>query len=452
MITAAHVPLPRYRRIGYGIGDIGFNLYFTTASLYLLFYYTDVLGLTPATAGWIFAGALIWDAVCDPLMGWAASRTRSRWGRYRPWLLWGAVPLAASWVLMFVPTGLDGAALVMFALATHVLFRTLYTVVSMPYLSLSAAMTRDSAERGQLAGIRMLSATGAGLVVAFSTLKLAEAFGGGDTMRGFLMVAVLYGVVAAIIHLVVFAATAEDPEIRAEGFPSVGALAHMLVRNAPFWRIACWLMASSAAATLFGKTIPYVFKYQLGDEAGIGPALGLMTASAMVSIMAWGWLMRRTSKRTIVLAGAFTGIAGFAAFFAAGADRTLIFASLAVIGFGAGAGYLGFWAMVPDTVEYAEWRSGFRAEGVLFGVITFIQKAALGLSVGVLGEVLGAVGFVANQSQTIETLDAMRWLMFAGPIGLSLLAAAAIFHYPLDRSRHRALIDAIADRRRQSTP
>jgi hypothetical protein len=88
----AHTPLPRYRRIGYGIGDIGFNLYFTTASLYLLFYYTDVLGLPPATAGWIFAGALIWDAIIDPLMGWAASRTRSRWGRYRPWLLWGAVP------------------------------------------------------------------------------------------------------------------------------------------------------------------------------------------------------------------------------------------------------------------------------------------------------------------------------------------------------------------------
>jgi len=98
----ANQALPFRRRFGYGIGDFGFNLFFTTASLYLLFYYTDVLGLPPATAGWVFAVALIWDAVFDPLMGYLANRTRTRWGRYRPYLLFGAIPLAASWVLMDV--------------------------------------------------------------------------------------------------------------------------------------------------------------------------------------------------------------------------------------------------------------------------------------------------------------------------------------------------------------
>jgi GPH family glycoside/pentoside/hexuronide:cation symporter len=127
-----------------------------------LLYYTDVLGLAPATAGWIFAAALAWDAVTDPVMGYIASRTRTRWGRYRPYLLFGAVPLAASWALIFLPTGFTGTALTLFALAAHMLFRTCYTVVSMPYVSLSAVMTSDSHERGVLAGFRMVAATGGG--------------------------------------------------------------------------------------------------------------------------------------------------------------------------------------------------------------------------------------------------------------------------------------------------
>ena len=159
-------------RLGYGVGDMGFNLFFTTASLFLLLYYTDVAGLPPAAAGWIMAAALVWDAVTDPAMGYLASRTRSRWGRYRPWILFGAVPLAASWALMFLPTGFTGLALTLWALAAQVLFRTCYTIVSMPYVSLSAAMTTDSRERGVLAAIRMLSATAAGLGIALATLPL----------------------------------------------------------------------------------------------------------------------------------------------------------------------------------------------------------------------------------------------------------------------------------------
>ena len=138
----AIAPIPLASRLGYGIGDLAFNLYFTTANLFLLLYYTDVLGLSPTVGGLVFAVALIWDAVLDPVMGYIASRTRSRLGRYRPYLLFGAIPLAISWTLIFLPTGLKQGALIAVALAAHMLFRTCYTIVSMPYLSLSAAMTR----------------------------------------------------------------------------------------------------------------------------------------------------------------------------------------------------------------------------------------------------------------------------------------------------------------------
>ncbi len=435
------------RRIGYGIGDAGFNLFFTTASLYLLFFYTEAMGLPPATAGWVFAAALVWDAVTDPVMGYLASRTRSRWGRYRPWILFGTVPLAASWVLMFVPTGLEGAALTLFALATHMLFRTLYTIVSMPYLSLSAAMTRDSGERGLLAFVRMLSATAMGLLIAFFTLQLVGTLGGGDARTGWLRVGVLYGALATAFLYVVFASTRE---VAADDgpLPTVRDMARMLRANRAFWVVAGWLLLGSAASTMFGKTLPYWFKYRLGAEASVGPALASITATAMLSIPLWTLVMRRTSKRTVTVLGGLVGLCGYAGFaVSSGALAPALYASLMVMGLGAGATYLAFWSMVPDTVELGEFRSGVRAEGMVFGIISFVQKAALGVSVGVLGELLAAIGYVANRPQAPETLEAMGRLMLWGPAACGIAGLLLISRYPLDAKLHGRLVAALARRR-----
>lgn len=133
--VTASIRLPSRRCFSYCISDLAFNLYFTNASLYLLVYYTDMLGLAPTVAGWIFGFALIWDAVIDPTIRYIVSRTRDRLGRYRPYLLFGDVPLAASCALIFLPTGFTGTAPAIFALAAHMLFRTFYTIVSMPYVS-----------------------------------------------------------------------------------------------------------------------------------------------------------------------------------------------------------------------------------------------------------------------------------------------------------------------------
>lgn len=442
MAVTGSTQLPIGRRIGYGVGDIGFNLYFTTASLYLLYYYTDVIGLPATTAGWIFAAALIWDGFSDPLMGYLASRTRSRWGRYRPYLLFGTLPLAASWVLMFWPTGFTGTRLVVFTLAAQMMFRTLYTLVNMPYLSLSAAMTRDSAERGVLASIRMLGSTAGGLIIAFFTLTLVGTLGGGDAMRGFLFVAMLYSGISSLLLFNVFRVTTEAAGASDTLSPGWRALLGMLRCNRPFWIVAGWLMAVSIGSTLFGKSLPYLFKYGLGRADLIGPALASITGAAMLAIPFWTWAMRRTSKRLVCIWGGAIGIVGNSAFALAGDKLPIMFAALAIMGIGAGAGYLTFWAMVPDTVEYGEATSGVRAEGVIFGVICFVQKAALGFAVGVLGELLSSFGYVANQPQAPATLTAIRILMLIGPVTLAAIGIALIARYPLDARRHAALVAA----------
>jgi glycoside/pentoside/hexuronide:cation symporter, GPH family len=301
-VTRVHTRLPIAQRLGYGIGDFGFNLFFTTASLYLLFYYTDVLGLSPATAGWVFAVALIWDALFDPVMGYIANRTRTRWGRYRPYLLFGGVPLAISWALMFLPVGFTGGALVMFATATHILFRTLYGVVGMPYLALSATMTRDSHERGILASIRMVAATSCGLFAAFFTLKMVALLGGGSI--GFFWTAALYGALASLVFLVVFLTSVETVADRAEPSPTFGEMLRSLRGNRAFWIVCAAMLASAFGGTLLSKTLPYYFKYALHRPDLIGLGLTALTAAIALSMPVWMFVMKRSSKRTMWLAGA----------------------------------------------------------------------------------------------------------------------------------------------------
>ncbi|EQB16834.1 MFS transporter [Novosphingobium lindaniclasticum] len=452
-MTTSGAELPFRKRFGYGIGDLSFNLYFTTASLYLLLYYTDVVGLSPATGGWIFAAALTWDAVLDPFMGYVASRTRTRWGSYRPYLLFGAVPLAIAWALIFLPSGFTGTALTIYALAVHMLFRTCYTIVSMPYLSLSAVMTSESNERGVLASFRMVAATGAGLIISYFTLDLVKAFGGGDQMRGFLFVALLFGTLATLILWFTFLNTTEEVAAEEEKLPSAADMIRMLRANSAFWLVGGLMLMTAMASTFFSKAIPYLFKYGVGRPDLIGTALATITGCAMISIPFWTQIMKRTSKRAVAMSGPSLGCIAYTSFWFVPMDRPdLLLGILVISGFATGAGYLTFWAMIPDTVEFGEWRTGVRAEGMLFGFVSLVQKAALGFGVGLLGEVLTKIGYVANQPQTPETLANLRMMMLAAPLAFAAAAVALISFYPLDRKRHARLVKALAWRNRRMSP
>jgi glycoside/pentoside/hexuronide:cation symporter, GPH family len=437
-----------HMRFGYGVGDFAFNLFFTTASLYLLFYYTDILGLPPSTAGWVFAAALIWDALFDPVMGYVANRTRTRWGSYRPYLLWGAVPLALSWMLMFLPVQLEGSMLVLFAAATHLLFRTCYAIVSMPYLALSAVMTDDSNERGVLAGYRMVAAASCALLSAFSTLLLVDWFGGGR--EGFFRLSVLYGALATILFYYCFISVREAAAPPESQKVSVAETLAMLRSNRAFWIVCAAMLLGGVGGTLANKTVPYYFKYALGREDLIGPALGTGAVAVMLSIPFWTWVMRRWSKRTAWVSGTIVGVIGYGLFWIAPSEPGAILAVLAVLGFGGGAAYFGFWAMMPDTVEYGEWKSGVRSEGGIFGIVSLIQKASLGLAAAGLGELLGAIGYRANVAQSAETIAAMKTVMIAAPACLALAAAAIIAVYPVGPELHARMVRALAWRRSKS--
>ena len=440
--------MPWRAKLAFGAGDFGFNLYYTGLSLFLLYYYTDVLGIRPAVAGLIFALPLFWDAATDPIMGGIASRTRTRFGSYRPYLLLGSVPLALSFVAMFAAPLLAPGAVVLAAATAHVVFRTCYTVVSIPYGALSARITSDSAERGDLAGVRMIFATLGGLFTVFATLPLAGRLGAGPA-EGFALVACLYGALATVILLTTFALVREPPAAEPAAPPTWRDVRRALTGNRALWILVAAIVFGATSGAIFGKSLIYYVQYVAGLDLSVTAALVALTAATSLSVPLWMIVSRRVAKRTAWLSGAAITLTMQAVLFAAPPQTPGAFIALLVaLGLGNGAFYVTFWSMLPDTVEYGEWRSGVREEGLVFGLNQFALKAASGVGIGLLGFLLDAVGYQAGEVQSAGTAAGLKAITTVLPFALTLAAAVTIAFYPIDRRTHARLVHVLNRRAR----
>lgn len=442
--------LPRLsagRLIGFTMGDYAFNLYWQSVSLFLLFFYTDTVGLSAGVAGLIYMIASIFDAVIDPVMGAIADRTRTRWGRYRPYILFGGPFAGAAFILLYFDPPLTGGALIAWLLAAHIIFRVAYTAASIPYTAMSARITHSSSERGTVAGARIIFATLAGLTIAMATPRLAQVFQGGG--QGYLWAAAIFAAIATCVLPIVFLATREPPETREDKAPdSLAAYWAALRGNRALWVMLAGSCSGVICSTALGKSVLYYFKYHLHAEAAGASALGIMAASGLAIVPAWVWVTRRIGKRAAWLAGVVWGLAGLAVFAIADirsptlATGFFVWMQVTTLGLA-----LGFWSLLPDTVEYGEWRSGVRTESLIFGLGAFFLKAALGLGAGLFGWLLGEVGYRANVEQSAATLAHMKLLMTALPaLGLSC-AGLAMLAYPLRGRKHDEIVREIAERR-----
>ena len=449
---AADETLKTSQKVGFGIADFGFNLYYTGLNIFLLYYYTDVLNIRPAVAGLIFALPLFWDAVTDPVMGIIASRTHTRFGSYRPYLLFGGVPLGLSFAMMFAAPLIFPGAVVAAAATAHVLFRTCYTIVSIPYTAMSARITQSSAERGALAGVRIIFAALGGLFTVFLTLPFAAKFGGGDLRAGFAIVACLYATIATLIFFLTFAATREKHELERAARPSLADTLRFLTRNRALILLVCAVAIGGIGGAIFGKALVYYVIYVANLDLDVTTALIVLTGSVTLAVPVWMVAARWMSKRAIWLSGAaVTVLAQLLLYFAPPASVVPFLGLIVLVGIGNASFATTFWSMLPDTVEYGEFRSGVRDEGLVFGLNQFALKAASGLGIGLLGFLLEAVGYVANQAQTPDTVEGLRKVSILLPMVCCIGAAALIAFYPIDAARHAKLVRAIRRQRRRST-
>lgn len=445
------------RKLALGAGDFGFNLYWQTASLYLLFFYTDVLGLPPTVAGTIYMAALVWDAVLDPLIGSVADRTRSRYGRYRPYLLFGGVPLAIVFAASFVaPGGSSGPAIAATAVL-HVAFRTLYAAISIPYASLFARITHDAKLRADLAGFRMVCATLAAVLVAGGTLPIVRALSTPESPRfGWILLGLIFGAVAcALLLLVAWAARGYDDFEEQQAPPrDLRAAMRSLLANRALLILLGAVMVSSFANTLYGKNLLYYFKYVVHRAELASAAMALVAFGAAVLVPLFAWIARVYGKRAAWLIGSVPSLIGMF-LWRLGQDGTslpLLFSALGLYAFGTAAYVVCFWSMLPDTVEYGEWKTGVRTESLVFGLAVLGQKVALGLGAGFLGLALAHIGYVANAEQAPETIEGIKRMMFWFPLGGWVVSVSLIAFYPLSLREHARIVDEIALRRRAATP
>ena len=438
--------LPLSMVIGYGSGDFGLNLFYTGLNLYLLYYYTDVVGLEPGIAGTIFMTALLWDAVTDPFMGVIASRTRSRFGRYRPYLLFAGPALGASFVLLFAAPVLWASSVTLACFLSHFLFRTVYTVFGVPYASISAAMTTSGKARTSLSGARMQFATMGAIATAFLTPWLAEKFGQGDLIRGYMLTAVVYACFAEGVFLLAFFSVRERVETDAKSL-SLRDTLKVTRGNHAFWILFAGVVLNALASTVFTKSIVYYARYIIGEPAAVREALTLYTIAAAAAVLAWTALARMTSKSRVLTVGLLlNACALFALYVLAPEDKGLFFLFVILAGIGMAATIVAFWAMLPDTVEYGEWKTGIRDESIFFGLFQFSQKAASGLGVGAVGLILQAIGYVANTDQSSQTLSGLRLMAFLLPAIFALLATLIMQFYPLKGRRHEEIVALLKER------
>jgi GPH family glycoside/pentoside/hexuronide:cation symporter len=325
----------------------------------------------------------------------------------------------------------------------HVGFRGLYGVLSIPYATLFARVTRSSTERGDMAGMRMFFATCSAVAVAAGTQPLVRFFGmAGDPSSGWLMAGVLYAVFATLLMwLAAWGAKGLD---RADDEPAprlpLKEAVSLVARNQALMIMLVAVVVSSFTGTMFGKNVLYYFKYVLLREDAIGMALGLGALLSAVAVPPWVLIMRRIDKKATWMAGSFFVVVGFVLWRAVdGMGLAAHLVSVAIQAFGGAGVAVSMWAMLPDTVEYGEWRNGRRIESFAFGLAVFFQKLALGLGAGAVGLALGWIGYRANEVQPPEVLESLKNLMFWLPLAGKLAAIAVMSRYPMGRGDHERI-------------
>lgn len=449
----ASAPLPLREKAGYAFGDFGLNLYWASISAFLLIFYTDVMMLPAAAVGTLILVTKIADAIADPMMGMLADRTRTRWGHFRPWLLWGALPMAATGVLAFTVPPLAADLRLLWAYVTFSLMMLAYTVVSIPYSALSGVITADGQQRTLLVSLRFIAAFAGTTFINYATLDLVSALGQGDAAAGWQRTMMLYGVIAMLLFASVFLFVRErvapPPQQRTPWRQDVADL----LRNRP-WKVL-FVLALVIMITIVMRAGAgvYYFKYYLGRPDLTGWFLGSYSVALALGAAATPLLTRFFDRRRLMMGlMALVGVLSGAMYFVPPDGLVAAFALNILVGLALGPKSPLAFAMYADTADYTEWQTGRRATALTFAAATFSQKLGGAIASAAIAWVLAGMGYVANQSQSQASQTGIVLLMTVIPGLVAFLAAWTMRFYPLTDARLAEIQQALAARRAAADP
>jgi len=453
-------------KIGYGLGDCASNLFFQTFILFLLFFYTDVFGLPAAAVGTMFLVTRIWDAFFDPVIGMLADRTQTRWGKFRPFLLWFALPFGIIGVLTFTTPGFDNSGKLIYAYITYSLMMMVYSAINVPYSALMGVITSNSEQRTILSSYRFVAAFSGGFIVQASTMYLVSYFGKGNAQVGWQMAMGCIAGLGFILFMITFLTTKERVA------PPKAQKANLKLDFKELFTNKPWLLI--AGATIFqliyivmrNSSVMYYFKYYVGGQQinFFGHVLNFScdnftatflmsgTIATVVGSILTEWFTKIFDKKGTYLGFLILSALLCASFYLLKPENAIwILVINILVSFVFGPVSVLQWAMYTDTADYAEWKNKRRATGLLMAASLFALKLGLSLGGAIVGWILAYHGFIANAPQTKYSIDGIVLLMSIYPAIFGVIGGLIMIFYPLTNKMMVKIEKDLTERRKEET-
>jgi glucuronide carrier protein len=441
---AARLPITEV--LGYAAGDAANNLAFAMSSMFLLIYYTDVVGISAATVGTLFLVVRGWDAFADLFAGRVVERTSTRWGKFRPFLLFGSLPLLLLTVAIFTVPDLGEGGQLAYAYISYALFGLAYSLVNIPYGSLATVITQDPTERARLASARVI---GSNLAILLLAVAVSPQIGGSDDLqRSLTITTVALAIVGYALYVVAFRSTHERVE---RDVAEVGARQtwETLKQNR-----ALLVLCLSGLAFLMGWfSLQTVTIYYARDVLGNADYYIVLTVVQTAGVLAAALLIPRLvrtigKKRAYLVLGLVAVGGALGVGLSPSSVPALAIVFFAVLGAGLGGVNTLMFALAADTVEYGEWKTGYRTEGTSYSVFSFTRKVGQAVGAAAAAYAIGLGGYVAgSKSQPESAVDAIKFTAGIVPAGFILIAVAIMSVYPLTEQRFREIVAEVARRR-----
>ncbi|MDA3943074.1 MAG: MFS transporter [Bacteroidetes bacterium] len=421
-------------KIGYGLGDTASHFVWDMVGFWILIFYTDTFGISAAAAGTIMLIARVWDMVSDPLMGVIADRTNTRWGKFRPYLLWMALPYSILAVLTFTTPDFSETGKVIYAGVTYFLLMTVFTAINLPYSSLGAVMTANSYERAGLNSYRFIFAFAGQFIVTGTALYLAGFFGGDDTAKGYQYTVTLFAIISLVLFLITFKTTRERVKPPAAQRQDLRADFKNLFSNKP-WVILFFVgIVSFIMFALQNLSIAYYFKYFTGDEQSVQLFNVIGTVALIAGIPLSKPLAKKFGKRNVYMGSSLLSGLFFILIYLPGKDDVFLLHGLNILAkFTYAPAVPLLWTMLADTADYSEWKFGRRATGLVFSAATFAQKAGWGIGGALAGWLLALFHFVPNEIQSDTSINGIKLMISVIPGILYMSCAILLFYYAIDQ-------------------
>lgn len=436
-------------KVGYGIGDAAANFIFQTMLIFQLAFYTDTFGITAAAAGTLFLVVRVFDAIFDPFMGVIADRTNTKWGKFRPWILWTAIPFGITGFLTFYTPDLDASGKLVYAYVTYIVLMMVYSANNLPYSALSGVMTGNLGERTSLSSYRFVCAMLASLVVQGLALPMVKHFGKGNDALGYQWTIGLFSLLAVVFFFITFSTTKErilpDPQQKS----SISQDFADLLKNGPWVAMFFLTIVLFITLALRGGAMLYYFKYYVNREDLFSIFNVAGTGSTIIGVLLSKPLSLKYGKRNLFIAGLALTVLFTAMFMFLSPEAVpLIVGTEMLRQFAYGFTIPLLWAMMADVADFSEWQNRRRATAVVFSAIVFGLKAGLGVGGAIGGYVLAAYGYVPNAVQSAEALEGIKLSVSLFPAIGFLLCIVCLYFYRISRSMEIEMTDELNERRR----